>query len=161
MPVVYRIAKKRYPVYDATGSVLVGGRWTSRGRAVIYAAEHYATALLEQLVHAGRLRLPGRHHAAAIVIPDDVRIERFDPAAHPGWEREGSSVARAFGDEWLDAARSAVLAVPSIPGQPVEWNYLISPMHPDAARIRPLEPFDVVWDGRLFGPPTGTVATGG
>jgi RES domain-containing protein len=157
VPVVYRVVKKRYPVYDATGAVLAGGRWTSPGVAVVYAAEHYATAILEKLVHAGRLALPGAHHAAAILIPDDLRLERFDPAAHPGWELEGSSVARACGDAWFAARRTPVLLVPSVPGQPVEWHYIINPGHADAPRIRPLDPFDVTWDGRLFGPATGTV----
>jgi RES domain-containing protein len=159
MPVAYRVAKKRHPVYDASGSVLYGGRWSSKGRAVIYAAEHYATAILEKLVHAGRLELPGPHHAAAIFIPDNVRIERFDPAAHPGWERPDSAVARDYGDAWFAARRTPVLAVPSVPGQPMEWNYLINTTHPEARRIRPLESFDVIWDGRLFGPPTGSVQT--
>jgi hypothetical protein len=35
----------------------------------------------------------------------------------------------------------------------VERNFIINPTHPDAARIRVGQPFDVVWDGRLFGPP--------
>ncbi|MEJ7812910.1 MAG: RES domain-containing protein [Gemmatimonadaceae bacterium] len=157
MAVVYRVAKKRYVVYDASGSVLNGGRWSSPGVAVIYAAEHYATAILEQLVHAGRLALPGAHHAAAIVIPDNLRVERFDPTAHPGWDSDGSQVARDYGDAWVAAARTPVLQVPSVPGQPVEWNYVINPGHREAARIRPLPTFDVVWDGRLFGPTTGTV----
>jgi RES domain-containing protein len=158
MPVVYRVAKRRYPVYDAAGSVLTGGRWTSKGRAVIYTAEHYATAILEKLVHAGRLELPGAHHAAAIFIPEDVRIERFDPASHLGWDHDGSAVARAYGDAWLTARRTPVLAVPSVPAQPAEWNYLIDPMHPEARRIHSLDPFDVVWDGRLFGPPPEAAA---
>jgi RES domain-containing protein len=159
VPVVYRLVKKRHPIYDIGGAVRVGGRWTSPGVGVIYTAEHYATAILELLVHRGRVELPGPHHAAAIIVPDDLRIERFDPATHPGWDLEGSSVARAYGDGWAAAARTPVLAVPSVPGQPAEWNYVINPGHPEATRIRPLDPFDVVWDGRLFGPPPGTVAT--
>lgn len=156
MPVVYRIAKKHHPVYDTAGAVRVGGRWTSPGAAVIYTSEHYATAILEGLVHRGRLALPGPHHGVAIRVPDDVRIERFDPTAYRGWDLEGSAVARAYGDAWFAARRTSVLAVPSVPGQPAEWNFVINPAHPDAARIHPLDPFDVRWDGRLFGPPTGT-----
>lgn len=159
MPVVYRIAKKRYPIYDAGGAVTVGGRWTSPRRRVIYTAEHYATAILEQLVHRGRLAMPGPHHAMAIFIPDDLPIERFDPAVHPGWDIEAAPVARRFGDAWVAASQTPVLAVPSVPGQPAEWNYIINPAHPEAARIRPLDPFDIVWDGRLFGPAPGTVTT--
>ena len=157
VPTAYRVSKKRYPVYDAIGAVLTGGRWTSQGVAVIYVAEHYATAILEQLVHAGRLALPGMHHAAEILIPDDLAIEEFDPGAHSGWDLEGSSVSRGFGDSWVATARTAVLSVPSVPGQPVERNFVINPAHPEAGRIRPQRAFDVVWDGRLFGPPAGTV----
>lgn len=158
MPIVYRVAKKKYPVYDATGAASTGGRWNSPGRAVIYAAEHYATTIIEKLVHAGRLKLPGAHHAAAIFIPEDTRMERFDPAANAGWDAVGASVARRYGDGWFDARRTPVLLVPSVPGQPVEWNVLINPLHPEAGRIRPLDSFDIVWDGRLFGPAAGSVS---
>jgi RES domain-containing protein len=153
LPTVFRLAKRRYPVYDGSGAALEGARWNSPGRVLIYASEHYATAILEKLVHAGRTQLPGTHHAAAIDIPDDLPVERFDPGTVPGWDWEESAAARAYGDQWHTAGRSAVLVVPSIPGQPVERNFVINPAHPDAARIRVGPSFDVVWDGRLFGPP--------
>jgi RES domain-containing protein len=152
LPTVYRLAKRRYPVYDGTGAALEGARWNSPGRLLIYASEHYATAILEKLVHAGRTTLPGAHHAAAIQIPDNVSIELFDPGVVPGWDAEESAAARAFGDGWHTAQRTAVLVVPSLPGQPVERNFIINPAHPDSARISVLPSFDVVWDGRLFGP---------
>ena len=152
MPTVYRLAKRRYPVFDGTGAALEGARWNSPGRALVYASEHYATALLEKLVHAGRTQLPGAHHAAAIVIPDDLALEVLDPPELPGWETEDSAVARDYGDAWYGAMRTAVLVVPSLPGQPVERNFIINPIHPDARRILVGQPFDVVWDGRLFGP---------
>jgi hypothetical protein len=34
----------------------------------------------------------------------------------------------------------------------VERNFIINPGHPDAARIRVMPSFNVVWDGRFFGP---------
>ena len=152
MPTVYRLAKRRYPIFDGTGAALEGARWNSPGRALIYASEHYATALLEKLVHAGRTALPGAHHAAALLIPDDLDAEIFEPARVPGWELEDSTPARAYGDEWHAASRTAVLVVPSLPGQPVERNFIINPAHPEARRIQVSPPFDVIWDGRLFGP---------
>jgi RES domain-containing protein len=157
VPIVYRLAKRRYRVYDGTGAALEGARWNSPGRVLIYASEHYATALLEKLVHAGRTSLPGSHHAAAIAIPDDLPAETFDPGSAPGWELEDSAAARAFGDDWHSSLRSAVLVVPSLPGQPIERNFIINPAHPDAARIEVSPPFDVIWDGRLFRPLTGQV----
>jgi RES domain-containing protein len=153
LPTVYRLAKRRYPVYDGSGAALEGARWNSPGRTLIYASEHYATTLLEKLVHAGRTQLPGIHHAAAIDIPDDLLAERFDPRAVPGWDAEESASARAYGDEWHASGRSAVLVVPSLPGQPIERNFIINPAHPDAAHIRVGPTFEVIWDGRLFSPP--------
>jgi RES domain-containing protein len=152
MSTVYRLAKRRYPVYDGSGAALEGARWNSPGRLLIYTSEHYSTAILEKLVHAGRTQLPGAHHAAAIEIPEDLRIELFDPRSAPGWETEDSAVAQAYGDQWHASGRTAVLVVPSLPGQPVERNFIINPAHPDAARIRVTPSFDVTWDGRLFGP---------
>ena len=64
MPTVYRLAKRRYPVYDGSGAALEGARWNSPGRILIYASEHYATAILEKLVHAGRTQLPGAHRSS-------------------------------------------------------------------------------------------------
>jgi RES domain-containing protein len=153
---VYRLAKRRYPIYDGSGAALEGARWNSPGRLLIYTSEHYATAILEKLVHAGRTLLPGAHHAASIEIPDDLELEQFDPGAVPGWDAEDSISARDYGDRWHAQARSAVLIVPSLPGQPVERNFIINPAHPAAARIRVMPSFDVTWDGRLFGPAAGT-----
>jgi RES domain-containing protein len=147
----WRLARKRHPVYTADGARLVGGRWSSPGRSIIYAAEHYSTALLEILVHAGRIRLPGAYHAVRIAIPGDVVVEQFDPGLNPGWDIEGSEVARDYGDEWAATRRTAVLAVPSVVAQPVEWNLLLNTEHPHFPQIIAGAPFDVPWDGRLFG----------
>lgn len=51
---VYRIgdARGKYRVYSAEGaSQSDQGRWHVRDDRVIYAAEHYSTAMLEVLVH--------------------------------------------------------------------------------------------------------------
>jgi len=50
-------------------------------------------------------------------------------------------------------AAGAIGAWP-LPGPPPQRNFIINPAHPDSARITVEPPFDVVWDGRLFGPPT-------
>lgn len=150
MPAAWRITKTRHAPFDGTGAMLVGARWNSPGRPVVYAVDSYAGALLEILVHALRPRtLPGPHHAVRIDFPDEV-AEVVDPAALPGWEARGSPEALAFGDAWLREARSAVLLVPSVPSRPVGRNVLINPEHPDASRITISEPFPVPWDERLF-----------
>ena len=47
--IAYRIGSSTYPLLDGSGAASSGdARWNSSGRYVIYAAEHYATALLEK-----------------------------------------------------------------------------------------------------------------
>lgn len=150
MPVAYRICKRRHPPFDATGAMLIGGRWSSPGRAIVYAAEHYATALLEVMAHAGRISLPVPHHGTRIEIPDDLAIEVADETRLAGWHAEGSTTAQDYGDEWAATMRTPVLSVPSVPGRPIERNLLINLAHPLSHRIAPSPPFPVHWDARFW-----------
>jgi RES domain-containing protein len=146
----WRITKARHTPYDGTGARLHGARWNSPGRAMIYAADSFAGALLEILAHSLRPRtLPGPHHAVRIEIPDDV-VETLEADALPGWEDKGSPEALTFGNRWLSEGRSAALVVPAVPSRPVGRNVLINPEHPDARRISVSGAFPVPWDERLF-----------
>ena len=150
MSAAWRVAKKRHPPFDGTGAMLRGGRWNSRGRPVIYAADTFAGSILEILAHALRPRtLPGPHHAVRIDIPDGL-IESLEPESLPGWDERGAPEARRFGDAWLEELRSPVLAVPAVPSRPIGRLLLINPRHPDWGRITVSAPFDVPWDERLF-----------
>jgi len=146
----YRIADARHPIYDGTGAMLCGGRWNSIGRRVIYAAETYAGAMLEVLVHANLAVPPKHHQAVRISIPAALKIETLSASELPGWDAESGSAARSFGDRWLLEARSAVLRVPSVVTEGREYNLLINPLHPQAARIEAAAPEPVRWDMRLF-----------
>ena len=146
----FRIADRRFPIFDGAGARLIGGRWNSPGRPVIYAAETYAGALLEVLVHSNLGRVPKTHAAIEISIPDSIAVESIDDLRPPGWDAEDQIVSSAFGDEWLDTRRSAVLLLPSTVLRGREHNVLINPEHPDFARIVASHPQDVQWDKRLF-----------
>ena len=56
--IAYRIVRAGYSVFDGSGAARWGGRWTSPGRSVIHAAETYALAILENLVHFNASELP-------------------------------------------------------------------------------------------------------
>ncbi|MGA7413512.1 MAG: RES domain-containing protein [Bryobacteraceae bacterium] len=146
----FRIADRRFPIFDGTGARLIGGRWNSPGRSVIYAAETYAGALLEVLVHSNLGRVPKTHAVIEISIPDPIAVESLDGLSLPGWDAEDQIASRAFGDEWLDTRRSPVLFVPSAILRGREHNALTNPEHPDFPRIRVSAPQDVQWDKRLF-----------
>lgn len=138
-----------YPIFDATGSMLAPGRWNTPGSPMIYAAEHYSTALLEKLVH-GSGRLPPNQHFIRITVPSGVSYEVFSPAALPGWDTMPATVSKRFGEEWCRQRRSLVLLVPSVVAR-LDRNVLINPAHPEFSRLETSLHEPVYWDRRLFG----------
>ena len=148
---VYRIADRRHKIFDGQGASLLGGRWNSPGRHIIYAAETYAGAMLEALVHANIGRLPKTQSWIEILIPKGIRIEEAHAADLPGWDAADQRASRRYGDRWYDERRTAVLVVPSIVARPGR-NIAINQEHPEFKRIRATAPRPVIWDQRLFRP---------
>ncbi|HUK19116.1 MAG TPA: RES domain-containing protein [Bryobacteraceae bacterium] len=145
----FRIADKRHAIFDGTGAMLHGARWNSPGRRVIYAAETYAGALLETLVHASGY-VPRSLALVEIEIPAGVAVEEVAADDVPGWDASSFERARVFGDRWYDERRTAVLMVPSVVTR-MERNILVHQEHPDFRRIRASRPAAVRWDARLWG----------
>jgi RES domain-containing protein len=147
----FRIADRRFPIFDGTGARLVGGRWNSPGRGVIYAAETFSGAVLEILVHSSLGRVPKTHAVVEIMIPDEIPIETVAAEAVPGWAAADQIASRNFGDQWLEERRTAVLLVPNAVTGGRERNILLNPGHPEFQRITASAPQQVIWDERLFG----------
>jgi len=144
----FRIADMRHPIFDGTGAMLHGARWNSQGRRIIYAAETYAGALLEILVHASG-GVPRSQGYIEIEIPRSLAVEEVTPEDVPRWNSLSFEAARAFGNRWFDERRTPVLMVPSVVTT-VERNVLINQDHPDFRRIRASDPRPVRWDARLW-----------
>lgn len=136
-----------HPVYSGDGSRLYPGRWNEKGQPVIYASEHYSTALLETLARTGEL--PRNQHYVEIDIPAGVTYEVVTKDGLHGWCDIDRAAARAFGAAWYAERRSAILIVPSVVAR-VERNVLIHPDHDDARKIHVGLETPVCWDSRLF-----------
>ena len=150
--VAYRIGDPdgAFPVYSAEGARRVGGRWHETGDAVIYASRHYATAMLEKLVHwAGHM--PPNQHFVEITVPAGTTYEVFSTDHHPGWHDADGKVARRFGHRWFQDGRSAILIVPSVVAR-MDENVVISATHADSRTIEIGVERPVWWDARLFSP---------
>jgi RES domain-containing protein len=146
----YRIADARHPIFDPTGAMLHAARWNSIRHRVIYAAETYAGALLEVLVHANLSYPPKNHRVVRIQIPDEVTIETVSIDQINGWDSEDTIASRALGDEWIRTLRTAVLRVPSVITQGRESNLVLNAAHPQFPLISAGSPEPVKWDSRLF-----------
>lgn len=146
----YRIGDPvgRYPVFSAEGSRLNEGRWNAKGDSILYTSEHYSTALLEKLVGYSGV-VPPNQHVIEITIPAGVAYEIFNVAHVPDWASDTGASARAFGHQWYKDRRSAILFVPSVPGNP-DRNVLIHENHADFPKIRAGLETPIKWDRRLF-----------
>jgi RES domain-containing protein len=138
---VFRIHGAAYDVFDTMGTVLHEGRWHSRGTRVVYAAEHVSLAALQVLIHAESSKLPPkaltRIHLADKISTEDAGSMSFTDS-------------QLFGDRWIAEKRSAILRVPSVITNGLEFNCLLNPAHPDFRRVRHNAPVAFPFDERFF-----------
>ena len=141
MTTAWRICRRPFADLSGDGARLYGGRWNSPGRAVVYAAEAAALAVLEVRVHLDLdwSLLPADYVLMAIEL-DSLTIESL---------AEMPDDPVGFGDAWLESRRSAVLAVPSIL-VPESRNLLLNVAHPESSKatIASIRPF--AFDERLW-----------
>lgn len=138
---VFRIHGANYDVFDTMGTFLYEGRWHSRGTRIVYTAQYVSLAALEVLIHAGGRKFPPKL-LTPIHIGDKVSLEEASPMV--------LASSQLFGDRWITEGRSAVLRVPSVATNGLEFNYLLNPAHADFRRIRHDAPTAFPFDERFF-----------
>jgi RES domain-containing protein len=151
VPIVYRIVKARQArsAFTGEGARIAGGRWNRPGDAAVYTSDSLALAAIETSVHLGEDGLHIRFVYYKVEIPDDLRLERCRRPPR-GWRAEPPlDASMRYGSSWIRRGRTAVLDVPSVI-VPSERNYLLSPRHPDFARIRVGRPDTFVFDPRMW-----------
>lgn len=151
MITAWRIVQARYAAgaFNGDGARLYGGRWNSPRVAMVYVAESRALAALEMVAHLDQAALlntfvliPCRFDARLVIALDRRRLPDC-------WRRNPAPAELAgIGDQWVQRAESAVLAVPSAIIDD-ETTFLLNPAHADFSKIKIGAPqaFDV--DARL------------
>ncbi len=137
MPTGWRVTKAKYSRqgFSGLGALLYGGRWNSKGRAVVYTSDSLPLAILEILVH---LRRP-RHLRGQGATPVEIPTALIEPVGRlpRGWQRN-IRISQRIGDKWLTSATSPVLEVPSALyrcGEELPLSYLLNPSHPLFAKL--------------------------
>jgi RES domain-containing protein len=155
----YRIGDPNgaYPIFDATGSKLAPGRWNTATSPVIYASEHYSTAMLEKLAHGSGF-LPPNQHWIEITIPAGVSYEVFSTAHMPSWADPSGADPKAYGAAWQASKRTLLLIVPSVVAR-LEKNFLLNPEHPEIHKVTYGLNEPCWWDTRLFASPSMAVVS--
>ncbi|MCB1800112.1 MAG: RES domain-containing protein [Gammaproteobacteria bacterium] len=153
MPELFRLVKARHAdqAFDGEGARLSGGRWNSRGVALIYTADSIALAALELLVHLHSHEVLNSYRLYRIDIPDEDLLALDDRDLPRDWRNDPppSSTAQV-GDGWVAAGASLALAVPSaiVPSQ---HNVLVNPAHAGFAQaIESVREEPFLFDRRLL-----------
>lgn len=131
------------------GGMRASGRWHTRGRRVVYLADHPASALLEMLVRIDLDLIPSTYTLLSVNVPDAVDDEYVDVDGLAADRRRQFAATRRLGDEWLDRNETALLEVPSAI-VPHAWNVLLNPAHANAASARVTEVIHAPFDPRLL-----------
>ena len=133
------------------GGLYASGRWHTRGRRIVYLADHPASALLEVMVHLeiDAEDLPTHYQLLGIEVPDNIAIARLGETELPDGWRQQQALTRARGDDWLQQGATALLRVPSAI-VPESANTLLNPAHPDTARIGIASAIRAAFDPRLM-----------
>jgi len=147
--ILYRIVNCNYADLTGTGARLFGGRWSSVGKPAVYLASSRALALLEVLVHLQPLMMPDNYCLVEVEVPDNnvtnVEIEGLPP----NWKDLSQPAAlKQIGDTFLKKQEHLLMKMPSSI-VPMEYNYMLNPLHAAMNKVKILkrEPFD--FDSRL------------
>jgi len=137
----------RHIELSGRGGLLFAGRWHHAGTPAIYLAEPPAGALLETCVHTSANDIPPSFTLLKVVCPD-IPFDQIDvDALQSDWPHR-ADITRELGSQWLKLRRSALLRVPSAL-VPETVNFLLNPMHADAALFRVEDSFVFPFDTRL------------
>lgn len=126
--VAWRLERERFlPNWQAAeGAFLAGGRWSSPGQRVLYAALDPATAILEVAVHKGFDVLDAVAHSLLELTVQSVGVHVVQPAdvPNPHWLHPGvvSRNQQRFGDDLLK--QFSMVALPSVVSAH-SWSLLV------------------------------------
>jgi RES domain-containing protein len=150
--IVYRLAKSKY-IHDlsGTGAEKTGGRWSSKGVAVVYTSQSRALCLAEVAVHIGLGYIPTDYMLAEIEIPESVDIYEIKPEdLSRNWKSiPHSNTTQEIGDKLFSENKYLVIKVPSAVVQG-EFNYLINPHHADSKKVKIIKTEKFTFDDRIF-----------
>lgn len=150
--IVFRLSKSKF-AYDLSGkgAEIAGGRWNSKGIAVVYTGDSRALCVAEIAVHTGLGIVPKDYVLVSIEIPDDAAIYEVLPETlQSGWKSlPHTGVTQTIGDVLLKQNRYLVIRVPSAVVQG-DFNYLINPKHKDFINVTIQKVEEFSFDKRMF-----------
>lgn len=120
---------------------------------MVYTSSSLSLAVVEVFVHLDAAESPAFVSIAADLPVDEKNLKSEKQAIlrklPADWRKVDHPSLQKIGADWIASGRSLVMPVPSavVDG---EWNILINPAHPDAAKIKLEPPKPFLFDARMF-----------
>src|SRR5262245_25485196 len=114
--IVYRLSKKKHKNdLSGKGAEISGGRWNSKGVAMIYTSQSRALCATEIAVHIPLGIVPSDYWLVTIEFPDTVELMELHLKSLPGdWNTfPYPHSTQAIGDRFIANGKYLVLKVPS------------------------------------------------
>lgn len=150
--IVHRLAKTKYS-HDLSGkgAEKTGGRWNSKGTALLYTSESRALCMAEIAVHTPLGSIPNDYLLISIEITDDSSITQASLVELPeNWMSfPHPHATQEIGDRFVAENLALVLKVPSAIVQG-DFNYLVNPQHPEFENISIVEIVNLEFNKRLI-----------
>lgn len=148
--IVYRLSKAQYAGdLSGKGAEIAGGRWNSKGVAMLYTSQSRALCTTEIAVHTPLGILPKDYQLISLHIPDELKIKELKSLPKDQYYFPHTIFTREIGDDFIKKGKFAVFKVPSAVVQG-EFNYLLNPAHKDFLKITIKSREDFSFDQRLF-----------
>ncbi len=150
--IVFRLIRSGFHNHlSGIGAEKFGGRWNSKGVAVVYASESRALSCLEIAVQSSLTILSLDYEMISIEIPAKTDFNNISNSALPeNWKFSPAIKAtQIIGDQFIAKGKYLFMKVPSAVVQG-DFNLIINPHHKDIHKIKiiKVEPFS--FDKRLF-----------
>ena len=151
MTIAWRIVDARHKddAFSGEGARLFGGRWNSKGTAMVYTASSLALASIEMMVNLPRLKILDNFMRIPVHIPPQlIMVLPLDRLPGDWNSLPVSPSTRVIGDRWVLDQSSVSLKVPSVV-VPEEYVFLLNPNHPEFAKLTIGTPVPYTFDVRL------------
>jgi RES domain-containing protein len=148
--ILYRITNAKYADdLSGNGARLYGGRWNTEGKPMVYLASSRSLAVLESLAHIVATNIPDDFVLLSIEAPGDF-LEVPENVLPDNWnEYPEQHILKQIGNSFLQRNEHLLLKVPSAL-VPEEFNYLMNPLHPKAAKVKVINKAPFNFDERLL-----------
>ena len=148
--IVYRICNPLFSEdLSGNGAKIFGGRWNSKGVAMLYAAEHISLSVLEMLVHNQFTDFAIDLTLLHIAFADNINVKEVkNTKLKTDWVND-VEYTQFMGDQFVKAGTHAILKVPSAVIKE-EHNFIINPLHADFKKIKIAQTVTFSTDKRLF-----------